>query len=69
MTGGKHKHRQHHHPIDIDSDDHTMPSENPTLLGTSVYDGEEGGDDRDDGPDHSIRRPHGHKHHAESSAD
>jgi hypothetical protein len=70
MTGGKEKkRREHHHPIDFDSDDHTEESASPTMLGTSIYDGDEGGDDRDSGPDHHVRRPPGHKHHAEQSSD
>ncbi len=54
MTDGKHRQEQHH-PLDIDSDDHTKESSNPTLLDQWDEHDELVGEDRDKGPDHKVR--------------
>jgi hypothetical protein len=50
--------REHHHPLDINSDDHGSEASNSTLLHEHEWDQEHDelvGEDRDGGPDHHLR--------------
>lgn len=58
MSSGKHR-KEHTHPLDIESDDHSNEHSNPTMLHDRTddeFDREDIGEDRDNGSPHMEER-------------